>query len=201
MQRLSPQSMLNAVGGTGSTDTFLTPQRGLTQSDGQTSLTQMREKLLSQSPAETDRNLVQWLKSCLMVEPREEVSLTYPATGGYKRNVTGYSFKGLTDDNRSDAERAIRGAMTPATPEQCEEWVVTLHAMTARRNDDELSQAVILKFYGQALGRYPADVAQATWDYFLRRKDKPNFFPTLSELEDHCDKLARPRKMMMENVR
>lgn len=115
--------------------------------------------------------------------------------------MTGYSFKGLTDDNRSDAERAIRGAMTPATPEQCEEWVVTLHAMTARRNDDELSQAVILKFYGQTLGRYPADVAQAAWDYFLRRKEKPNFFPTLSELDDYCEQLAKPRKMMMENLK
>lgn len=201
MERLSPQSMLSAVGEPGKMDSSLTPQRGLTKSDGATNLTQMRAKLLAQTPEETDRNLVQWLKSCLMVEPKEEVQLTYPATGGYKRTVTGYSFKGLTDANRSDAERDIRGAMTPATPEQCEEWIVTLHAMTARRSDDELSQAVILKFYSQALGRYPADVAQSAWNYFLRRKDRPNFFPPLSELEDYCDRLVMPRRMMMENVR
>lgn len=199
MQRLSEQSLISALGDTGQKpSSSLTPQHGSTNSAG---LTSARNKLLSQSPEETDRNLVQYFKSCLMVEPREEVSLTYPTTGGYKRTLTGYSFKGLTDDNRSDAERAIRGAMTPATPEQCEEWIGTLYALTAHRTDDGMSLAVILRFYGDTLGRYPADVSQATWDYFLRRKDKPNFFPTLSELEDHCDKLARPRKMMMENVR
>jgi hypothetical protein len=154
-------------------------------------------KLESQAPEDTDRNLHQWLISSLSVVPQPQVSLTYPTTGGYLRTVTGYLFEGLTDDNRSEALRAVQSAMTPATVERCEELVSTLHAVTAHRQDSENSLKVILRLYSDCLAKYPADVSKAVVERFIYRSEKPNFFPTLSEMKDACDKAAAQRQQLM----
>lgn len=154
-------------------------------------------KLESQSPEDTDRNLLQWLTSSLGIVPQPQISLTYPMTGGYQRTVTGYSFEGLTPDNRSRALEAVQSAMTPATVQRCEEHISTLHAVTAHRNDSENSLRLILRLYADCLARYPADVSKAVVQRFIYRSDKPNFFPTLSELKDACDKAAAQRQQLM----
>ena len=157
-------------------------------------------KLESQAPEETDRNLHQWLISSLSVVPQPQVSLTYPTTGGYQRTVTGYSFEGLTDDNRSEALRAVQSAMTPATVERCEELVSTLHAVTAHRQDSENSLKVILRLYSDCLAKYPADVSKAVVERFIYRSEKPNFFPTLSEVKTECDRAAHQRQQLLRSI-
>lgn len=157
-------------------------------------------KLESQSPEDTDRNLLQWLISSLQIVPQPQVSLTYPVTGGYQRTVTGYSFEGLTPDNRSRALEAVQSAMTPATVERCEELVSTLHAVTAHRQDSENSLKVILRLYSDCLARYPADVSKAVVERFIYRSDKPNFFPTLSELKTECDRASHQRQQLLRGM-
>ena len=158
-------------------------------------------KLESQAPEDTDRNLLQWLTSSLQIVPQPQVSLTYPATGGYQRTVTGFSFQGLAENNRSDALKAVHSAMTPATVERCEELVSTLHAVTAHRQDGENSLRLILRLYAGCLARYPADVSKAVAERFIYRSDKPNFFPTLSEVKDACDKAAGQRQQLADSLR
>ncbi len=201
MERLSAQSLLKSVGESGQIpNTALTPQPGLMMSDGQTNLTPIRAKLESQSPEDTDRNLLQWLTSSLGIVPQPQISLTYPVTGGYQRTVTGYLFEGLTPDNRSRALEATYSAMTPATVQRCEEHVSTLHAVTAHRNDSENSLRLILRLYADCLARFPADVAKAVVERFIYRTDKPNFFPTLSELKNACDKAAAQRQQLLDSL-
>tara|TARA_R110000868_G_C10827889_1_gene759137 strand:- start:5 stop:604 length:600 start_codon:yes stop_codon:yes gene_type:complete len=160
----------------------------------------IRAKLESQAPEDTDRNLHQWLISSLSVVPQPQVSLTYPVTGGYQRTVTGYSFEGLTDDNRSEAIRAVQSAMTPATVERCEELVSTLHAVTAHRQDSENSLKVILRLYSDCLAKYPADVSKVVVERFIYRSEKPNFFPTLSEVKTECDRAAHQRQQLLRSL-
>jgi len=199
MERLSPQSMLNAIGQTGETGSSPTPQRGSTPNAGLTSqsLTAVVAKLESQTPEDTDRNLLQWLTSSLAIVPQPQISLTYPTTGGYRREVTGFSFEGLTPDNRSDAVRAVQSAMTPPSIQRCEEHVSTLHAVTAHRQDSENSLRLILRLYSDCLAKYPADVAKAVVERFMYRPEKPNFFPTLSELKESCDRAAAQREQLL----
>lgn len=157
-------------------------------------------KLESQAPEDTDRNLLQWLTSSLQIVPQPQISLTYPVTGGYQRTVTGYSFEGLTPDNRSRALEAVQSAMTTATVERCEELVSTLHAVTAHRQDGENSLRLILRLYADCLARYPADVSKAVVERFIYRSDKPNFFPTLSELKDACDRATNQRQQLLRSL-
>lgn len=157
-------------------------------------------KLESQAPEDTDRNLLQWLTSSLSVEAQPQVSLTYPVSGGYQRTVTGFSFQGLTENNRSRALEAVQSAMTPATVERCEELVSTLHAVNAHRQDGENSLRLILRLYSDCLARYPADVAKAVVERFIYRSDKPNFFPTLSEIKEACDKATDQRGKLLAAV-
>jgi len=164
------------------------------------SLDTARAKLESQAPEDTDRNLLQWLTSSLGIVPQPQISLTYPVTGGYQRTVTGYSFEGLSETNRSRALEATHSAMTPATVQRCEEHVSTLHAVTAHRQDSENSLRLILRLYADCLARFPADVAKAVVERFIYRSDKPNFFPTLSELKDACDKAAAQRQQLLASL-
>lgn len=200
MERLSAQSLLKSVGVSGPADSAPTLQHGLTTSDGPTNLAPIRAKLESQAPEDTDRNLHQWLTSHLQIVPTAQVSLTYPTTGGYLRTVTGYSFEGLTDDNRSEALRAVQSAMTPATVERCEELVSTLHAVTAHRQDSENSLKVILRLYSDCLAKYPADVSKAVVERFIYRSEKPNFFPTLSEVKTECDRAEHQRQQLVRSL-
>lgn len=201
MERLSEQSLLKSVGASGQTpDSALTPQHGSMTSGGQTNQIAVIAKLESQSPEDTDRNLLQWLISSLGIVPQPQISLTYPVTGGYQRTVTGFSFEGLTPDNRSEALRAVQSAMTPPSVQRCEEHVSTLHAVTAHRQDSENSLRLILRLYSDCLAKYPVDVVKAVVERFMYRSDKPNFFPTLSELKEACDRAAAQREQLLRSL-
>lgn len=203
MERLSPQSMLSAVGLSGQTpDSSPTPQHGSIVEVGPTSrnLPAIRAKLVSQEPEDTDRNLVQWLTSGLKIRPTESVRMTYPTTGGYRREVTGYSFAGLTAENRAEAMGAVNDALTPAEIGTCEGWVSALYAVTSHRTDDVSSMKIILRLYSDTLAQYPADVAKAVTERFMYRAERPNFFPTLSELKIDLDRLSLARRLLARDM-
>jgi len=159
-----------------------------------------RAKLVTQKPAETDRNLLAWLKSSLGVEASPQGRMMFPTAGGYRQEISHFNFYGLTDENRAKARQAVQGAMTSPTTDQCQEWVTMLHAATARRSDGETTLEIILTLYAACLAQYPADVAKQTCMDFALRREKPNWFPTLSELDEACEKASNQRKRLSESL-
>lgn len=159
-----------------------------------------RAKLLASKPEETDQRLLTWLKS-QGVAVLPEVRLTYPAAGGYRRELTGYSFAGMTDASRPKVAAALKSVMTPASENDCEGWVATMHACMAHRGSSETAVELILSLYAGRLQMYPADVAKAVCIAFTLRREKPNWFPTLSELDEACEKAAEARSALAESAR
>ena len=73
---------------------------------------------------------------------------------------------------------------------------MALSASTARRNEGDDTSEVVLNLYSARLAMYPADIArQACMDFALRR-EKPNWFPTLSELDEACEKMTDQRRAL-----
>lgn len=161
-----------------------------------------RARLVAQVPKETDRNLREWLKSSLGVVPIPQGRWMFPPSGGSYQVVTHYEFSGKLKVGRDEAwrmaQQAVGAAMTKPTREDCEEWIATLHAVTARRADDASTLELILNVYCGVLGRYPADVAKQVCQDFALRREKPNWFPTLSELDEACEKMASERTKLAE---
>lgn len=156
--------------------------------------------MLASSPEETDQRLLTWLKSQgVGVSP--EVRLTYPATGGYRRELTGYSFAGLTAVLQHKAVTALESAMTPATQDDCEGWVATMHACMAHRGSSESAVELVLSLYAGMLQKYPADVAKSVCMAFTLRREKPNWFPTLSELDEACERATEKRAALLSSAR
>lgn len=126
----------------------------------------------------------------------------FPPSGGSYQVVTHYEFSGKLKVGRDEAwrmaQQALQAAMTKPTREDCEEWIATLHAVTARRADDASTLELILNVYCGVLGRYPADVAKQVCQDFALRREKPNWFPTLSELDEACEKMASERTKLAE---
>lgn len=89
-------------------------------------------------------------------------------------------------------------AMTPLEVEQCEELVAMLHAVTARRNEGDVALNIILSMYSRCLASYPADVSNSVVQWFAERNEKPNFFPSLSELKAELDRVSSSRRSLME---
>lgn len=89
-------------------------------------------------------------------------------------------------------------ALTPLDVDQCEGLVAMLHAVTARRTEGDTALNIILSMYSRCLSGYPADVANSVIQWFAERNEKPNFFPTLSELKAELDRVSSSRRHLME---
>ena len=202
MERLSPQSMLNAVGLSGETGSSPTLQRGSTPNAGLTSqnLTAVLAKLESQTPAETDRNLLAWLESSLNVAAKPQSRMMFPPEGGYYRRTTGFQVSGLTPENREAARQAVLSAMTRPPLDKCEEWIAGLHAVTARRGDDTATLDLTMSLYAACLAQYPADIAKGVCMAFAMRTVKPNWFPTVSEMNEQCEREAAQREQLLRSL-
>lgn len=198
------QPMSSAI--TGALALVETRQKSIGQPPSETasgqSLTasEARDRLLASSPEETDQRLLTWLKS-QGVAANPEVRLTYPTTGGYRRELTGYSFEGLTAVVQHKAVTALESAMTPATQDDCEGWVATMHACMAHRGSSETAVELVLSLYAGLLQKYPADVAKTACMAFTLRREKPNWFPTLSELDEACEKATERRAALLASAR
>lgn len=161
----------------------------------------LRDRLAAQSPAVTDRNLLAWLASSLNVVAKPLGRMMFPASGGYYTMVEGFDLSGLTTTNRADALDAVEAAMTRPTMDQCEELVASLHAVTARRGDDAEGQSLAMSLYAGCLAQYPADIAKSVCMAFALRKASPNWFPTLSEINDACEKATAQRTALLSSIR
>jgi len=160
----------------------------------------VRERLESQRPAETDRKLLAWLESSLSVVAKPQIRMMFPPEGGYYNRTTGFQVSGLTPSNRTTARNAVEAAMTRPTLDKCEEWVAGLHAVTARRGDDTATLDLTMSLYAACLAQYPADIAKGVCMDFAMRTVKPNWFPTLSELNEACEKATGQRAKLLEAV-
>jgi hypothetical protein len=157
-------------------------------------------KLESQSPAETDRNLLAWLESSLNVAAKPQSRMMFPPEGGFYRRTTGFQVSGLTPENRETARQAVQSAMTRPPLDKCEEWVAGLHAVTARRGDDTATLDLTMSLYAACLAKYPADVAKQACLHFAMRSAKPNWFPTLSELAEWCERETAQRQQLLDSL-
>lgn len=159
-----------------------------------------RDWLLSQiNPEAVDAALARSLTSTLGVTAMARVESRFPPEGGYYQVVTGYALDILDHDNIPAAILKVEQACTPATPEQCEGWLVMLQAACAHRTDSEVSSAVAYSLYAAELRRWPADVAKGACERLARGKIGQvgtNWFPTLAELVAECERLASPRKAL-----
>ena len=160
----------------------------------------VRDRLESQRPTETDRNLLAWLESSLNVVAKPETRMMFPPEGGYYNRTTGFRVSGLTPANRTAARQAVESAMTRPTLDKCEEWVAGLHAVTARRGDDTATLDLTMSLYAACLAQYPADIAKGACMDFAMRTVKPNWFPTLSELNEHCERLTSQRQQLLRSM-
>lgn len=175
------------------------PPLGETASGRSLTASEARDRLLAATPQETDQRLLTWLKSQGVVAT-PEVRLTYPATGGYRRDLTGFSFSGLSPAVQAWAVTAAVSAMTPATQDDCEGWIATMHACMAHRGSSETAVELVLSLYAARLRMYPADVAKAVCMAFTLRRDKPNWFPTLSEVDEACEAATEKRAALLKSL-
>jgi hypothetical protein len=156
-------------------------------------------KLLANTPEETDKALLTWLKS-QDVGVTPEVRLTYPATGGYRRELTGFTFSNLKPEVRDTARGHVMSAMARPEIDDCEAWVTTMHAVMAHRGSSQTALELILTIYAGCLRGYPADVGKTVCQELAIRREKPNWFPTLSELDEACEKRTEQRKALLASL-
>lgn len=161
---------------------------------------QARDKLVTQTPTQTDRNLLAWLELSLGVVAKPRISLRFPTGKPYVRVNEGFDVSGLTADNRRQAIEAVSSSMTRPTQDQVESWIGGLAAVTASRSQSDDVSEVALGLYVARLSQYPADVVQQVCMDFALRREKPNWFPTLSEIDEACEKAAENRKALLREI-
>lgn len=201
MQRLSPQSMLKAVGGTGSTDSSRTPQRGLTQSDGQTSL-KAREWLEGKTPQQVDAAIRHSLTSQLGVVVSESREWRFPEGKPAYAVTTSAGLKGLSTETRPLAIRKLETAMTPPSRSDAEGLMAQMQAVLARRNNSADTSEMALDIYVHVLTQHPADIAKEVVRRFIMEpRANGSWFPAPAEIEEACRNLTSPRQSMLNAIR
>jgi len=160
-----------------------------------------RDWLLAQpSPQVADEALCRSLTSTLGVMASLKAEGRFPNDAPAYRVVTGCEFEIADRENIPAAIAKVRQAMTPATQDQCEGWLVMLQAATARRQDSEATSAVAYALYTAELRQWPADVARAACERLARGKTGstgPVWFPTLAEVYRECDRMGSTRRVML----
>lgn len=114
----------------------------------------------------------------------------FPESGGFRSEIVAIHVHG--EALPQDQLDRLDGFMTPASEAQIERWIAELSVITARRNDDDMSEALRLKAYASRLAHYPADIVK---DVLLRGPWK--FFPTWVELRDALDRRVKTRKALI----
>lgn len=205
MQRLSPASLINAVGEPSSQGSPLTPQRGSTEGVGLTSGTPAaRAWLLDRTPAQVDADLVASLARSLEVNLRTEREWRFPE-GKPAYSVT--TVTGATAPSRANLDRAIQRvetAMTPVLRHEAETMIAQMSVATASRADDDDVSDLKLDMFVRCLMSHPADVAAAAVRRFSvepRADGGTAWFPTLPELEGACRQLSGDRLSMLQGLR
>jgi len=157
-----------------------------------------RDWLLRQpNPEATDAALCRSLTSTLGVTATPRTEYRFPPDGDAYRVTVGCSFDIRDHAAIPAALDKIEQALTPASQEHCEGWLVMLQAATAHRADSGASSAVAYSLYAAELRQWPADVAKSACERLARGKPGQtgtNWFPTLAELVKECERLASNRR-------
>lgn len=191
LQKISEISGLPRAAQTVASSTGLRPGGG---GSALTATENARQWLLAQpSPAQATKALQTSLQSSLNVEVSVETRMMFPEEGKPYPVPSGSSVRVLSPENVERAVARIEAAMTPATKEQAEEWLVMLQSATSGGKRSAAGAVVALELYAGALSRYPADVAREACQSLATAK----WFPTLGELLAECDKLSGPRETML----
>lgn len=144
--------------------------------------------LAARSPAEVD-------EAARSQASRRGVELRTRTEGRYPEGRPSYSVVVSCDAIGGDQvalEADLRKLMVPAPIRKIEGWLAELSVIVARREGDEMSEALRLSAYSGRLARYPADVARAALlDHSWR------FWPTWEELDGVCNALVSPRRWMI----
>jgi hypothetical protein len=160
-----------------------------------------RDWLLRQlNPEATDAALCRSLISTLGVTAMPKTEHRFPADGAAYRVTIGCSFDIHDEAQIPAALDKIEQAMTPATPEQCEGWLVMLQAATAHRAGSGATSAVAYSLFAAELRQWPADVAKFACERIARGRPGQtgaNWFPTLAELVAECERLASNRRAIL----
>lgn len=207
MERLSPQSILNAVGLSGETqNTSLTPQRGSTRGVGLTSqeAAKARAWLGTRKPAETDQAIRHSLTSQLGVSVNVNREWRYPEGKPPYQVTTSAGIQAQSLDNVRVAIGKVEFASVPPSHEESELMVSQLQQVLARRASSEEAAEVGFDAYVHCLRRHPLDVAQAAVMELANEPRVGNaaaWFPTLPELEGVCRKYGGDREAMLEGLR
>jgi hypothetical protein len=146
--------------------------------------------LAGKTPEQADAALVSLVQQCgakVSVERRT----MFPETGGFRSEVVAVHVHG--EPLPKDQLDRLQGFLTPAETGQIERWIARLSVMTARRNDDDMTEALRLRAYTERLEEYPADVVKASLD-----EDLWKFFPTWKELLPVLEQKVRTRRQIMK---
>lgn len=134
------------------------------------------------------------LTSSLGVEVSFDEEWRFPNDAPAYKIVRRANLEADKPENLPAARQKIQGAMTRPTFDQAEEWLATLQAACARRTDSEAMGALGLTLYASTLTMFPADIAKAVCvKMALRKTNGPNWFPSLSEINQECEKMATAR--------
>lgn len=205
MKRLSPQSVINAVGQSGQTsDTSLTPQHGSTGVVGLTSQEEAKARawLASKRPAQVDEAIRHSLTSQLGVSVSETREWRFPEGKPAYPVVTSAGLTGLSTDTQQAAIQKVFSAMTPIDKREAESLIVQMQAVLPRRNSSEETAEVAFDVYVHCLTQCPADVAhEVARDYVMSPpKDGQTWFPSPPELMGRIEVLASPRKALLSSL-
>lgn len=163
-----------------------------------------RDWLLRQpNPEATDAALARSLTSTLGVTATPRTEWRFPVDAPAYPVPVSCDFEVRDRANVPEAIAKIEQAMTPATTDQCEGWLVMLQAATAHRQDSDATSAVTYTLFASELRQWPADVAKKACERLARGKPGQtgtNWFPTLAELSQDCERLAGPRKVMLASL-
>jgi len=155
--------------------------------------------LLAQpSPEAADLALRTSLRSSLNVEAEPVREGRYPEGKPAYYVTVGCDLVVGNPANIPAAIARIENAMTPATRDQCENWLAMMQAALAGGRRSNEGAALALDLYSGALARYPADVARkACTDLATRPHNGSAWFPALPELIAECDRQASPRQALL----
>lgn len=156
------------------------------------------------SPEATDAALCRSLISTLGVTAMPRTEMRFPVDGRAYPVTVGCAFDVKDHGAIPAALDKIEQALTPASPEHCEGWLVMLQAATAHRADSGATSAVAYSLYAAELRQWPADVAKAACERLARGKvgnSGTNWFPTLAELVSECERLASNRKAIYAGLK
>ena len=161
-------------------------------------IARMQTWLVSQAPKAVDQAAVsQALSHGVKLDVQYKMTFPKdPETGESLGVYEVVSNVEATGGNAAAALADIEKLMVPAPTAQLERLIAELSVITAKRQDDEFTEALRVTAYARRLADYPADVVT---DVLTNWRGK--FFPTFEELRRVCDAKTGPRRAMINALR